>query len=79
MCEDRPFNTQAALENLIEQYDKEAKDACTQSANSITEKREFYYMGVDSALTGVLADLGSLLNKVIINKSEANCGGRQAV
>jgi hypothetical protein len=68
--EDRPFNIQAELQDLIEQCDYEAKDACNQSNRNFTSESRYYYRGVDSALTGVLGRLGSLLTKVVINKSE---------
>jgi len=64
------FNVKLALENLIEKYDKESKDACNNSNDSFIEKRMFYYMGVESALSDVLGDLSSLLTSVIINKRE---------
>ena len=69
MCENT-FNVKEALENLIGKYDTESKDACNQSNTSLTDSRMYYYMGIDSALSGVLGDLGSLLTEVIINKSE---------
>lgn len=64
------FDITEKLQKLIDELHEESQDANFQSNNSLTTNREFYYMGIDSALSGVVGKLSSLLVEAIVNDKQ---------
>lgn len=56
------------LEGLTVYLEKERADAEYASNNSMASNREFYYMGVDSALTDAIARITNLVIKDLTSK-----------